>query len=156
MAHDAHAHGNAHQHDHGHDHGDHWHTHDASEPAPQATHGSINFGMIFGVFLGIVAFVVVSVVALMVGFNHVNTEKKLAITESSLAAEYRPKRERVEQDMMEAQFKVADPAKKLVQIPLSQAMDKVLAKYEGGSKELAQPKSTPAPGILYAPASPAK
>lgn len=163
MANDSHSHdpkhsaattGHAAQDAHSHD--DAWHSHDATEPPAQETHGTINFGMIFGVFLGIVAFVVVSVVALMVAFNHTNNIKQETITERSLAAEHRPKRERVEQDMMEDQYKVADAQRKLVQIPLAQAMDKVLVKYEKGSKQMPQPKGTLAPGVLYSPEAPAK
>jgi hypothetical protein len=143
---------NAHTHnEHDHAHGDEWHTHDASEPAPQEGHGKINFGVLVGVFLGIVAFVVVSVVALAVAFNHTNKLKQDTITERSLAAEYRPQRERVERDLMEAQFKVLDAQKKTVQIPLSQAMDKVLAKYDAGTTTMSPPKTALAPGVLYSP-----
>jgi hypothetical protein len=140
----------AHNHsDDAHAHGDEWHTHDATEPAPQAGHGTINIGVLMGVFFGIVAFVTVSVVALAVAFNHTNALKQDTITERSLAAEYRPKRERVERELMEPAFKVIDGQTKTVQIPLSQAMEKVLAQYDAGTKAMAQPKGTPAPGTLY-------
>jgi hypothetical protein len=151
MAQTVHSHSDHAGHDDHAGHADQWHTHDASEPAPQAGHGKINFGMLIGVFLGIVAFVTVSVVALAVAFNHTNMLKQETITERSLAAEYRPQRERVERDLMEAQFKVLDAQKKTVQIPLSAAMDKVLAKYGEGTKPLPQPKGTLAPGTLYSP-----
>jgi hypothetical protein len=110
-------------------HADAWHHHGAEEGRPQAEHGAIaNPGVLVRWFVLIVVTLVAVVLALMVYFQHyITNEKAIRIENTALAGGAQSAKTQAEGEL--SRYKPLDKDAGTVQIPIDQAMQKVVEKY---------------------------
>ncbi len=105
---------------------DQWHAHTADEGAPQQEHGShVSPKWLALTLIGMVLGVLFVIIVLVVYFNNFMSNYKASINETSIDAEasYYAKEE--------ARTKLSDPSAGAVLISIDDAMDLVVADYEG-------------------------
>lgn len=119
-----------------HEEPDSWHRHSAAEGTPQHEHAAtVN---IIGASIGLIA--ITAFVALVIGltwmyFNFYTNRLVKNVGETgavtAIAADYNALRSAAEQRL--ASYSWVDPKTETVAIPIDQAMQRVVAKYGGGS-----------------------
>ncbi len=107
---------------------DEWHSHTAAE-VPQHEHGAkANPAILAIVTGGFVLTVVLTILLSMIYFFHYMThERQLKKETTVMSEEYRAYRAQAEASL--TGYGWADPASGVVRVPITQAMDKVLADY---------------------------
>lgn len=125
-----------------HEHVDDWHSHSAAEGTPQAEHGKIaNPAVLAAWFVGLVVAVVAFVGVTVLYFNHYTTRYKAEQFEkTTLAADYLTYKTSTLESGLHLHGWV-DAREGVVQIPIRDAMRKVVEKYGRGE----QPARLPAP-----------
>jgi hypothetical protein len=112
-----------------HAHSDEWHHHTPDEGVPQAEHAAnLNTVVLLKWFALIIIFIVVSIGALWQYFNYYTAHFVGARTETEvLAQDYYTKKASIDAEL--ANFGVVDAKAGTVQIPVGDAMKKVVEKY---------------------------
>ncbi len=126
--------------DHADVHVDEWHHHDAAEGHAQSEHaGQVNTTIIAKWFVVIVAFVVGSIAFIVVYFNQYNAGIRARSVETTLAGDYVKYRDASQGKLSTAGHPDAwtGLAGDKVQVPVANAMQKVMESYKGGSVSLA-------------------
>lgn len=121
---------------HEHAHPDEWHAHSAAEGAPQHEHGAKANPAILAIVTG--GFVITVVLTILLSaiyfFHYMTHERQLKKETTVMSEEYRAYRAQAEASL--SGYGWADPASGVVRVPITKAMDKVLADYAQGTPEV--------------------
>lgn len=114
---------------HEHAHPDEWHSHSPAEGAPQREHGAKANPAILAIVTG--GFVITVVLTILLSalyfFSYMTHERQLKKETTVLSDEYRAYRAQTEASL--SGYGWADPASGAVRVPITKAMDKVVADY---------------------------
>jgi len=130
-----------------HDHADAWHHHSAAEGVPQHEHGAIaNPGLLVRWFVGIVVTVAVLILALMIYFRSYTVRIKADRQETTLISRAaNSAKAKADADLgtngQPPQYTPLDKKAGTVQIPIDQAIEKVVERYSGSGQGASQPKN---------------
>lgn len=114
---------------HEHAHPDAWHAHSAAEGAPQHEHGAKANPAVLAIVTGgfVITVVVTVLLSALYFFSYMTHERRLKSETTVLSEEYRAYRAQADASL--TGYGWADPAAGVVRIPISQAMDQVVAEY---------------------------